>query len=179
MSARERLVLDVTVLVAVLAAANPAITGIALHEWVGIVLTVPALVHLVVNWDWVVRTVVGFLGKIRAASRVNLAVDAALFIAVVGVTLSGFLVIPGLAASLGLQASPFWHAVHLATSDLTVALMVGHVVLHARWIAQVMRRWSASNSAPSMLGAPMGRPATPFAGTPARAVYVPNPAERR
>lgn len=153
MSARERLALDLVILVAVVAAANPILTGIRLHEWLGLVLTLPALVHLVVNWDWVTRTVAGLLGKAKATTRLNLLVDAGLFVSLVGVTLSGFLVIPGLAASLGVQASSSWHAAHLLTSDLTVAFSLAHVALHARWIADVVRRMAKRATSPAGLGA--------------------------
>ena len=140
MSARERLALDLTVLAIVVAAANPALTGITLHEWLGMVLVVPALTHLIVNWEWVVRAASGFFGRIRTVARVNLVVDAALFVSVVGVTVSGFLVIPGLATSLGIQASSLWHAVHLLSSNLTVAFTVAHFALHAKWMAKVAGR---------------------------------------
>ena len=153
MSARERLSLDLLILVAVVAAANPVVTGIRLHEWIGLVLTIPALVHLVVNWDWVVRTAVGLLGKAKATTRLNLRVDTGLFVSLVGVTLSGFLVIPGLAASLGVQASASWHAAHLLTSDLTVAFSLAHLALHGRWIVDVVGRITRRKTAPAYLGA--------------------------
>lgn len=38
MSARERLALDLSVLAIVVAAANPVLTGITLHEWLGVML---------------------------------------------------------------------------------------------------------------------------------------------
>jgi len=147
MSARERLALDAVALVAVVMAANPALTGIALHEWIGFALTVPLLIHAVVNWEWVVHTVTRLFGKLRATSRVNLVVDIGLFASIVGVTLSGILVVPGLAASLGLQASGAWHLVHLTTSNLTIAFTLLHLALHARWIGSVVGRMVAAPSA--------------------------------
>ena len=158
MSARERLVLDLTVLAIVVAAANPALTGISLHEWLGVVFVVPALVHLVLNWEWVARAVAGFVGKIRTVARVNLVIDAALFISVVGVTLSGFMVIPGLANSLGLQASSLWHAVHLLTSDTTVAFALLHFALHWKWVSSVARRIVAPPSTPPVRAPATARP---------------------
>ena len=81
MSAQERLGLDLIVLSAVVIAANPAMSGIALHEWVGFALLLPAFVHLVSNWDWVVRSVQTLLGKLSATSRVNFVADMGLFVA--------------------------------------------------------------------------------------------------
>lgn len=140
MTARERLALDVTVFALVLLAANPAITGMGLHEWLGLSLVVPALLHLVLNWDWVVSTVTGFFGALRAKARVDLIVDAALFAALIAVSVSGVLVIPGLAASLGIDASGDWHAIHLVASNLTLAFTFLHFALHWQWVVRVTKR---------------------------------------
>ena len=155
MSARERLALDLTVFAIVVAAANPVLTGITLHEWLGVVLIVPALVHLIVNWEWVASAVLAFLGRIRTVARVNLVVDAGLFLSIIGVTLSGFMVIPGLASALGLQAATLWHPVHLVASNLVVAFTLLHFALHWQWVTGVVRRMIAAPSAPSRIPAHM------------------------
>ena len=140
MTTQERLALDATIFGIVILAANPAITGLGVHVWLGLVLIVPALTHLVVNWEWVLHTIARLFAKLRAASRLNLVVDAALFGSLVAVTLSGFLVIPGLASAFGLTVTGYWHVVHLATSDLTVGLTLLHTALHWRWLANALRR---------------------------------------
>lgn len=140
MTARERLALDAAILAALVLAANPLVTGMGLHEWISITLIAPVFIHLLVNWDWVARVAAGLLGKLRMTSRINLAIDIALFVSTVGVTISGFLVMPGLANAMGLQASGIWHAIHLWTSDLTIGCMVGHLVAHTSWIAEALGR---------------------------------------
>ena len=162
MTPRERLLLDLTIFAVVVAAANPAVTGISLHEWLGFVLVVPTLAHLLVNWEWVLRTVVMFLGKLRTASRANLFVDAGLFGSLVAVTLSGVLVIPGLATSTGLDVSSAWHGVHLLASNLAIGFTLAHFALHWRWVASVAGRWLFP-AAP----APVARRATAPAATAA------------
>jgi len=159
MSARERLALDLTVFAIVVSAANPVLTGITLHEWLGVVLIVPALVHLIANWEWVARAVSAFFGRIRTVARINLVVDAALFVSVIGVTLSGFMVIPGLASALGLQAATLWHPVHLITSNLTVALTLLHFALHWQWVTGVARRMVSAPSVASRIPVPAHVPA--------------------
>lgn len=176
MSARQRLVLDFIAFVALVVAANPAVTGIAWHEWISLVLIAPLIVHMVLNWDWVLRTIDGFFRRVRTASRFNLVIDSGLFVSAVGVTLSGVLVIPGFASSVGLEASPLWHIVHLATSDLTLVLLTIHLSLHARWILNVIRRMAAPRprtvplasrySAPTIQLAPVPQdPAPPAMGS--------------
>ena len=106
MTARSRLLLDGGLFAALLAVNNPAWTGISAHEWLGIALVTPLLVHLIINWDWTVRTVTNFVDKARNASRVNLVVDTLLFLATVAVMLSGLVVSTTLPGLFGFTSSP-------------------------------------------------------------------------
>ena len=178
MSAQERLGLDLIVLSAVVIAANPAMSGIALHEWVGFALLLPAFVHLVSNWDWVVRSVQTLLGKLSATSRVNFVADMGLFVSLVAVTLSGVLVLPGVSASTGLPASGVWHAVHLVTSNLTIAFTLLHLVLHANWIAGVVARMGRKKRS-SSVPVGLGRPATVMTSHLSPADYYSSATTRR
>lgn len=149
MSNRSRLVLDIVLFLAFLVAFSPGVTGISVHEWLSLAIALPTLVHLVVNWDWVVRVTGTLLGKIRAASRVNLAVDAALFIATVTVMLSGALVSRAIAGALGLALAPdaIWYAVHSLSAWLVIMLLGTHFALHWSWAWRVARTWVARPTA--------------------------------
>lgn len=142
MTARARLLLDTGMFAALLAVNNPAWTGISVHEWLGIALVTPLLVHLIVNWDWTVRTVVNFVDKARHASRVNLVVDTLLFLSTVAVMVSGFVVSTTLPALFGTTTSPsvIWYALHSVTADATILLMLVHLGLHWRWVARTIGR---------------------------------------
>jgi hypothetical protein len=100
MGNRARLALDAVLLVALLVAFYPGSTGISVHEWLSLALTVPLLVHLIINWDWVVRTSSKLLCALRAEPRVNLVIDAALFVVAVTVMLSGGLISRAIANAL-------------------------------------------------------------------------------
>ena len=45
-----KLLLDGAITLAVLASLSPALTGQAIHEWLGIAVAVPLVVHLLLNW---------------------------------------------------------------------------------------------------------------------------------
>jgi hypothetical protein len=151
MSARSRLLLDLALFGALVVAFNPSWTGLALHEWLCAAAIAPLLFHLVVNWNQTIRLAQRFAEHLRHTPRLNLIVDSALFVAAVGVTLSGFMVSRAIAGALGLVFAPsaLWTSVHSFTADATIALLVVHFVLHWKWITCVARR--------------MARPATPAA----------------
>lgn len=146
---RARLALDLGLSAAILVAFFPTFTGITVHEWLSLAIFVPTVIHLAVNWDWVLRVVARFLGKVRAASRVNLLVDALLFVATVTVMLSGLMVSQAIASALGVTVVPSaaWHLAHAFSARAVIALMGVHFALHWRWIARVVRDWAGLASA--------------------------------
>lgn len=138
LSARGRFALDTGLFVAIIIASQPAWTGIGLHEWLAGLAILPALYHLAINWDWVVRIASGFIARLKATSRINLVVDTLLFIAAVTVMLSGVMVLPGVApTSEGTVILSVWIGVHRTSSDLTLATMLLHFALHAKWMARM------------------------------------------
>jgi hypothetical protein len=138
MSARTRFLLDAVLLTTFVAAYRPTTTGMALHEWLGLAIVAPTLVHLTVNWDWLVRVATSTSRRLRATTRANLVVDIALFISTVTVTLSGFFVSTTLAGLVGLSPSPpfIWHTVHSMSADAFIALALLHTGLHWKWFGR-------------------------------------------
>jgi len=141
MRTRTNLLIDVVALSAYLLAANPAITGIAVHEWVSLGLALVACIHLVVHREWVARTLRRFAGRLANASRLNLVVAGLTGVAAASVIVSGLAVSQTLAALVGLTASadPAWVAVHAASASAVLLLGGLHVALHWRWIVQAVR----------------------------------------
>ncbi len=156
MSALARLWLDLALFCALVVAYNPAWTGLAVHEWLCVVAVVPLLFHVVVNWDQTLQILRRFAVIVRAAPKVDLIVDAALFVAVVTVTLSGLLISQAVAGALGVRILPsgLWMTVHAMSADATVALLLVHFALHWRWIVKAARKLSrAPRTARSPSGA--------------------------
>lgn len=145
MNARSRLLLDIGLFLAFLAAFSPTVTGISVHEWLSLALAVPTLAHLILNWDWVLRTIARFVNRARTMSRVNLGVDIALFLATVTVMLSGFMVSQVIASTLGLALSvtAAWSTLHALSATATIGLLLVHLGLHVPWAVRVTQSWLA------------------------------------
>ena len=136
MSARARLWLDLALFAALFVAYNPMWTGIAVHEWLCVIALVPLLFHVVINWNQTLQVLRRFAQRLRAMPKVNLVVDAALFVAFVTVMLSGLLVSQSVAGSLGVTIVPdsLWVSTHAWSADATILLLLVHFALHWRWI---------------------------------------------
>ncbi len=138
MTARVRLWLDLALFGTLFLGYNPAWTGIAVHEWLCVIAVVPLLFHVIINWDQTLRILERFAEIVRATPKVNLVVDAALFVVAVTVMLSGLLISQYVAKVVGLTVVPtsLWVTAHRWSADATIALLLVHFALHWRWIVK-------------------------------------------
>ena len=122
---RSHVLFDVAALVVYLLAANPALTGIPLHEFIGLGAFIVIAAHVVVSAD-------GLGGRGRMG---RLALNAVLLVS--GVMVSGT-VLP----SLGLYATGyhFWDPLHAVAAKVLFAALLVHVVVRAPAALAVLRQ---------------------------------------
>lgn len=116
------------------------LTGVVLHEWIGMALIAMILVHLVVHWGWVEARVAAML---RPAPRrfgallLNTAVFAAM-----GTTIISGLVVSKVVVPNHLSAASYlhWHGVHESAATFTVLLLGLHLAFNWDRITGSIRR---------------------------------------
>lgn len=131
--ARSRLLFDGVVLAAYLVSANPALTGIPVHEWAGLGAFVLLAAHCAARGMWRGTTARGF-----GLTALNAFVLLACAVCVVsGVMVSGT-VLP----TLGLFADGyyFWDPLHAMAAKMLLALLLVHVAVHIPWIVRQLER---------------------------------------
>ena len=132
---RRYLAADAAALVVYLVAANPALTGVAAHEWLSLGLLVVFFIHVALH-----------VGGLRAARsrtlKANLALDALILVVLAIVATSGAMVSGAALPALGLHATGyfFWDPLHAASAKALLALLLVHVALHAGWVAAYVRQ---------------------------------------
>jgi Domain of unknown function (DUF4405) len=136
---------DAVLLVAYTLAYSIGFTGLAVHEWLGIGLSLALLVHLTLHWDWVLRTTRRLFTR-RGRDRTIWLVNLALLICMTLCVLSGILISQVALETLGIPVprSPFWAGLHGTTAGLTLVLVPVHAALRWRWILSVggrLVRW--------------------------------------
>lgn len=168
MSVRKSLAMDALALVLFAASLLPGLTGVAAHEWLSLVITAVFLSHIVVHVHVPKKTgrdllndgvaserkvssevdsrsavpseiLRGSFGRLRAA---NLVVDAALFVVLALVTISGLGVSGAVLPTLGLYADGyyFWNPLHAAAAKALLALLIVHLAFHMKYVVVLLRR---------------------------------------
>lgn len=147
MELRKCLIVDAVVLLAYLVVANTALTGIDVHEWIGVGLFVLFVVHTAQHYDWI-RDTVSHGGTHRPWQRVgNLVLDVLIFVSFMVCTVSGLMISGAVLAALGLYADGyyFWDPLHAASAKLLLALLIVHLAVHARMVWKAVRSGVAKN----------------------------------
>ena len=141
MPKKRKAVLDAVAAVFFAVAVLPQLTGIAAHEWLGIVALVALLAHLAARLD-------ALAGLCRAAARrsflalARVALDAALFLTLAVCAVSGALVSATVLPAFGLFAPGYfiWNPLHAASAKILLALVLVHVASHAGKLVALMKK---------------------------------------
>lgn len=141
MDGRKNLAIDAVALVVYLVVANPALTGISAHEWLGLGFLLVLLVHCTVHVDWARSAVSGFKGSTWGA-RGNLVLDALILVAFMVVMVSGLGVSGAVLPSMGLYVEGyfFWDPLHSIAAKVLLSLLLLHVVAHGKWIIGLIKK---------------------------------------
>ena len=133
---KRNLAIDAVALIGYLVVANPAVTGIGLHEWLGLGIFVVFFVHVLVHADWVLDAVKAALKSSSWGRTGNLVLDAFILIAFMVVIVSGLFISGAVLPTFGLYADGyyFWDPLHAIAAKALLALLLIHVVVHWKWI---------------------------------------------
>lgn len=114
------------------------LTGVQVHQWLGVGLAALATYHLAVHWRWVVAVTGRFLGRTSRQARTFYVVDAGLAVGFAAIIASGL----AISTWLDLAQASFvaWRAIHVVASVATLALVVVKIGVHWRWILTTARR---------------------------------------
>ncbi len=115
------------------------LTGVALHQWLGVVIGVGAGYHLLTHWTWVKSVTSRFFKQTSAQARRYYVVDATVLIGLAMIIVTGLVISTWL--NLTLTNYSTWWTVHVIASLGTLAAIVIKLGLHWRWIIATARRY--------------------------------------
>ena len=114
------------------------VTGLALHEWLGVAVGILAVYHLLVHWQWVKAVTRRLLGRTSGEARWFYAMDVGLTVGFLTILVSGLVISTWL--DLPLQNYLVWRDAHILSSLATLLLAVIKIGFHWKWIICVAKR---------------------------------------
>lgn len=136
------------------------LTGLALHQWLGVALAAMALYHLLLHQKWVEVVSERFFGRTSLQARRYYLLDVLLMAGFTVISFTGLLISSWL--NLPLDGFDILRQLHVWSSILTAGLVVLKIALHGGWITQALRRsfgrergGAAAGPAPRALQSPL------------------------
>jgi hypothetical protein len=141
---RTKLLLDIFTFVAFLIAMDPHTSGITIHEWLTIALGATVVVHLLLNWSWIVEVTKRLFAKGKGlnGARTNYILNWLLFVDGILIMLSGIMISEAVVPAFGLTLPMnfAWRSLHDLSANFSLLLMGLHITLHWNWIVSTFKR---------------------------------------
>ncbi|MBL8062903.1 MAG: DUF4405 domain-containing protein [Anaerolineales bacterium] len=141
-SNRTKLLLDIGTFLAFLVTMDPHFSGLAIHEWLSIALAGTIVVHLLLNWEWIVNVTKRLFIKTTNGTRFNYVLNWLLFIDGILIMLSGIMISESAMPALGilLPVNSAWRSLHDVSANLALIIMGLHLAMHWNWIVTTFKR---------------------------------------
>jgi hypothetical protein len=141
-------IVDAGLLIGFLVAFFLDLTGVSIHQWLGIALAGLAGYHLITHWNWVKAVTAKFLGQTSGQARLYYLIDASLLLGFGAITVTGVVISTWLNLALGNYE--IWKNVHIFASVATLLVTVAKIGLHWRWIVNVARQALQGSKVPTI-----------------------------
>ncbi len=113
------------------------LTGVALHQWIGIANGVLAVYHFLTHWNWIDAVSKRFFRKTSNKARLYYLFDTSLLLGFASILATGLLISTWL--SLNLANMRTWISLHEAISIVTLLIVILKIAVHWRWIVKTTR----------------------------------------
>jgi len=117
-------------------------TGLALHEVMGVIFFIPIIIHLLIAWRWIRNSMKHFFNYARRRASVNLCLNSILFVLVVIEIVSGFAISQIALPFVGIKTidDKTWQSLHNQTLNLTKLFVGLHLALNWEWIISIFKK---------------------------------------
>ena len=135
--------LDAFLFVIYLLLLSPRLTGLPVHEWLGVAFALPLLVHLLLAWPWIATAARRLLAPGRPRDAVNTALNVSLFVTTTVVVVSGIVISQVTLPWLGVDTinDRVWRGMHNRWTTWMWLSASAHIAMNWRWIATAALRY--------------------------------------
>ncbi|MEP7380780.1 MAG: DUF4405 domain-containing protein [Gemmatimonadota bacterium] len=146
-SVRSKLVVNSVLAIAFVAISAPQATRIPAHEWLSFAFIGILALHILFSWSWIVGVSRRLLSSLRGEVRFNYLLDAASYLAMIAVIVSGIVISESALPTLGFPRphDRFWSVIHDRSSEWLLVLIGVHLAMHCDWVLAALRRLIAGS----------------------------------
>lgn len=120
---------------------DTAITGLQLHELIGIGIFVLFIIHKLLNYKWIIAVTKNIFGKkTKLKTRIMYILDVLILMAVTLTVLSGIFISKSLFTWIIVSNTAFWKTIHSPVAYLSFILISIHLGLHWQYIMAAFRK---------------------------------------
>lgn len=114
--------------------------GIQLHEIIGLTMGGAVIIHLALNYKWVIGITKKLFSK-KSANRTRLCyiLNVMLFICITLIIVSGVFISKTILTNIS-STNRIWKSVHIGASNITLGLIGIHIGLHWNWIMNMSKK---------------------------------------
>ena len=133
---------DIILFVAFIFINIPQTTGIPFHEWFSIFFIAPMMLHILLDWKWIVNVTKRIFKKLPGEVRFNHLWDTLIYVMMVLAFFTGFVISESALPTLGIHVKidSFWSAMHDIVANLLMVFIGVHLAMHWGWIVNAVRR---------------------------------------
>ena len=137
-----KIVLDLLMATTFVLLMNPRVLdGLPFHEIAGLVIGVAILVHIGLNYRWVINTTKKILDpKLPKKTRFSYLLNILLLISMAAVIITGILISKIVLPSFAIQEGRSIRGLHGFFADLTLALVGLHIGVHWQWVMSICKK---------------------------------------
>ena len=111
------------------------LTGVEMHQWIGMIIGAFAVFHLALHWSWVKSVTTRFFKHTSGQARIFYVIDSSLLLGFFLIVVTGLIISTWLSLPLGNYDG--LKNIHIIISAFTLAMIVLKIALHWRWIVTV------------------------------------------
>ena len=143
-SPRRRFIicLDTALLIIFILLLSPRMTGLPLHEVLGVIFFIPIVLHLLIAWPWIQNATRKFFKTANKRTQFNFFLNTILFILVITELVSGFFISQVVLPELGIKTinDRSWRSVHNLPLNFVVLFTGLHIAINWGWIVAAFKK---------------------------------------
>lgn len=137
-----KIILDLMMAITFVLLMNPRVlNGLPFHEIAGLIIGVAILIHIGLNYRWVVNTTKKIMDpKLPKKTRFSYLINILLLISMVTVIITGILISRVVLPGFAVQEGHSIRGIHGLSADATLAFVGLHIGVHWQWVLGICKK---------------------------------------